>query len=124
VLLAAGESVVAVAERLGHDNASLVLSTYGHLLPDQEERNRTAIRLLGYAPVSPDGAEYRYDARTDEVSNKRHGSYRHEQLHSGLDADSSLLDLLHQLKAVRTDLRFREDGIHTTLTLERPSKEK
>ncbi len=30
VLLFAGESVVAVAERLGHDNAQLVIGTYGH----------------------------------------------------------------------------------------------
>ncbi len=43
VLLAAGESVVAVAERLGHENASLVLSTYGHLMPDSEERTRRAV---------------------------------------------------------------------------------
>lgn len=43
VLLAAGESVVAVAERLGHENASLVLSTYGHLLPDSEDRTRRAM---------------------------------------------------------------------------------
>lgn len=43
VLLAAGESVIAVAERLGHDDASLVMSTYGHLMPDQEDRTRKAI---------------------------------------------------------------------------------
>ena len=43
VLPAAGESVVAVAERLGHENASLVLSTYGHLMPDSEDRTRRAI---------------------------------------------------------------------------------
>jgi integrase len=43
VLLAAGESVVAVAERLGHENATLVLSTYAHLLPDSEDRTRRAI---------------------------------------------------------------------------------
>lgn len=43
VLLAAGESVVAVAERLGHDDASLVLSTYGHLMPDMEDHTRRAI---------------------------------------------------------------------------------
>jgi integrase len=43
VLLAARESVIAVAERLGHDNANLVLSTYGHLMPDQEDRTRKAI---------------------------------------------------------------------------------
>src|SRR4051812_28714255 len=43
VLLAAGESVVAVAERLGHENASLVLKTYGHLMPDSEDRTRRAV---------------------------------------------------------------------------------
>jgi hypothetical protein len=34
---------VAVAERLGHETAGLVLSTYGHLLPDSEDRTRRAI---------------------------------------------------------------------------------
>lgn len=43
VLLAAGESVVAVAERLGHENATLVLEVYGHLMPDSEDRTRKAI---------------------------------------------------------------------------------
>ena len=43
VLLAAGESAVAVAERLGHENATLVLKTYGQLMPDAEYRTRRAI---------------------------------------------------------------------------------
>ncbi|MCE3551273.1 site-specific integrase [Pseudonocardia sp. RS11V-5] len=43
VLLASGQSVVAVAELLGHENASLVLSTYGHLLPGSEDVARRAI---------------------------------------------------------------------------------
>lgn len=43
VLLAAGESVVAVAERLGHDNATMVLTVFGHLLPDSEDRTRRAV---------------------------------------------------------------------------------
>jgi integrase len=43
VLLMAGESVVAVAERLGHKNANLVIKTYGHLMPDSEERTRSAL---------------------------------------------------------------------------------
>jgi hypothetical protein len=34
---------VAVAERLGHEDASLVLSTYGHLMPDSDDRTRSAI---------------------------------------------------------------------------------
>lgn len=43
LLLAAGESVVGVAERLGHDDAGLVLSTYGHLMPNTEDRTRRAV---------------------------------------------------------------------------------
>jgi integrase len=43
VLLLQGESVVAVAERLGHHNASLVLSTDGHLMPDSEDRTRRPV---------------------------------------------------------------------------------
>jgi integrase len=42
VLLAAGESVVAVAERLGHENATLLLTTYGHLMLDSEDRTHRA----------------------------------------------------------------------------------
>lgn len=43
VLLAAGESVIAVAERLGHENAAPVLSTYGHLMANSEDRTRRAV---------------------------------------------------------------------------------
>ena len=57
VLLHAGESVVAVAERLGYENASLVLSTYGHLMPDGEERTRRAIDAAWSAPDVPQEVE-------------------------------------------------------------------
>jgi integrase len=43
VVLTAGKSVVAVAERLGHENATLVLKTYGHVMPDSEGRTRRAV---------------------------------------------------------------------------------
>ena len=42
-LLAAGESVIAVAERLGHENATLVLTTYGHLVLGSDDHTRKAI---------------------------------------------------------------------------------
>ena len=44
-LLAAGESVVTVAARLGHRNANMVIKTYGHLVPGTEDRTRRAIDL-------------------------------------------------------------------------------
>ncbi|MFL6046142.1 MAG: tyrosine-type recombinase/integrase, partial [Propionibacteriaceae bacterium] len=43
VLIDAGESVFAVAERLGHKNAALVTKVYGHLMPGSEDRMRRAI---------------------------------------------------------------------------------
>jgi integrase len=53
VLLAAGESVVAVAGRLGHEDATLVLTTYGHLMPDSEQRTRRAVDDAWRAPGVP-----------------------------------------------------------------------
>jgi integrase len=55
VLLLKGESVIAVAERLGHKNANLVLSTYGHLMPDSEERTRKAIDEAWKTPSADQG---------------------------------------------------------------------
>jgi chorismate-pyruvate lyase len=57
VLLVAAESVVAVAERLGHENATLVLTTYGHLLPDSEDRTRRSIDDAWRAPDVPQSGE-------------------------------------------------------------------
>jgi hypothetical protein len=42
-MLAAGESVVAVAEYPGHENAALVLKTCGHPMPVSEDRMRSSI---------------------------------------------------------------------------------
>ncbi len=60
VLLAAGESVIAVAERLGHENASLVLSTYGHLMPDSEDRTRRSVDEAWSAITVPSEREKAY----------------------------------------------------------------
>ena len=43
LLLASGSSPVAVAELLGHEDATLVLTTYGHLMPGGEEVARRAV---------------------------------------------------------------------------------
>jgi integrase len=58
VLLAAGESVIAVAERLGHENATLVLTTYGHLMPDSEDRTRRAIEIAWSDGRGTDGGDH------------------------------------------------------------------
>jgi len=89
-----------------------------------EQAAAASYRYLGFVPVSPDGTAYRYDRRYDEVVNERHGSFRKPVL-ANTTVDTSLLNqLLETLRSVRADLRFREDGIHTVLTLERRKAEK
>jgi hypothetical protein len=58
--------------------------------------------------------------------NARHGSLRQPVLRAGLDAGSPLAQLLEEFRALRADLRFREDGIHTVVTVERrlPARKK
>lgn len=86
--------------------------------------NLLAERYYGFVPVSPDGAAYVYDRRTDEVRNERHGSPARPRTHKELADNAQLKLLLDQFRSVRADLRFREDGIHTTLTVDRQPKEK
>lgn len=59
VLLASGQSVIAVAELLGHENAQLVLTTYGHLMPGGDDLARKAIDAAWQAAAAVPG-----DART------------------------------------------------------------
>jgi hypothetical protein len=98
----------------------------GIVAPDAkpEQARDAAYRYLGYVPVSPDGAVFRYDREHDEVVNERHGSNRKPALHKTTADDSPLNYVLEQVRAVRADLRFREDGIHTVLTIQRSKKEK
>ena len=69
-------------------------------------------------------APFRYDGRREEVVNLRHGSVRQPKLHAGVEAESPLGKMLEEFATIRADLRFREDGIHTTLTLRRGGKGK
>jgi hypothetical protein len=114
-------------ERQTHQQARTALPIWyalyrtGIAAPDAapEQARAAAYRYLGFVPVSPDGTAYKYDRDHDEVGNERHGSLRRPRLHPSTADTSPLNFLLDQLRSVRADLRFREDGIHTVLTLER-----
>jgi hypothetical protein len=94
------------------------------VLPDprRQAKESAAFRYFGYVPVSPDDSGYVYEADRDEVVNERHGSVGAPALHADLDEDSPVARLLGQLRTVRADLRFREDGVHTVLTIDRKAK--
>jgi hypothetical protein len=93
----------------------------GILAPNASEatHRETVRRILGFVPVSPDGSPYRYDARLGEVVNQRHGSHRRPQLHGQVAETSELGKILEQFKALRAELRFLDNGLHTVLTIER-----
>jgi hypothetical protein len=88
----------------------------------EAERQAAALRWFGHVPASPDGVRYAYDVRTGEVTNLRHGTLREPRLRAALADEASLRRLLDQFRTLRVDLRFREDGVHTILTLDRSPK--
>ena len=98
----------------------------GLLAPNADANAAKALaeRYYGFVPVSPDEAPYVYDPRTDEVRNERHGSLTRPKMHKTPAENAPIEQLLEQLRTIRADLRFREDGIHTTLTVDRQMKEK
>jgi hypothetical protein len=85
----------------------------------EAEVQAAALNYLGFVPVSPDGEPYAYEPKTDEVVNRRHGSPRQPRPHAAMAKTSPLGQFLEQVQSLRADLRFREDGVHTVLTLQR-----
>lgn len=57
VLIDAGESVVTVAARLGHRDASIVVEVYAHLMPNSEDRTRRAVDGAWSAADVPSAAQ-------------------------------------------------------------------
>jgi hypothetical protein len=86
---------------------------------DSPAAEAAALQYLGFVPVSPDLAPFRYEWQKEEVVNLRHGSLRQPKLNKGIDAASPMSKMLDQFATIRADLRFREDGIHTTITMKR-----
>ncbi|HKB40078.1 MAG TPA: hypothetical protein VKD72_26820, partial [Gemmataceae bacterium] len=93
----------------------------GVLAPDATEpaRKEAARRFLAFVPVSPDGSAYRYDARLGEVVNARHGLHRRPRLDGRVGESLELGKLLEDIKALRAELRFLDNGLSTVLTIDR-----
>jgi hypothetical protein len=97
------------------------------LVPEKTEPSQAreiAYRYLGFIPISPDGSTYRYDPAHDEIENTRHGSLRKPTVPKPSPDEPIPARLLDRLRSIRADLRFREDGIHTVLTIDRQQPKK
>jgi hypothetical protein len=88
-----------------------------------EEQQRLASQFYGFVPVSPDGCLYRFDTRLQEVVNVAHGSLRQSRMPEK-PTELPLQKLLAEVQNLRLDLRFREDGVHTVVTMNRQGKGK
>jgi hypothetical protein len=109
-------------------NTTLLYALYrtGLVAPDSSPAavRSAALHYLGFVPVSADDAPYTYERATDEVVNRRHGSLRQPRLHAGIEEASPLGRLLGQVRSLRADLRFKEDGVNTVVTLARQAAQK
>lgn len=85
----------------------------------EDERRGVAMRLWGFVPAAPDGSRVVYDPATREVRNLRHGTWGRPIVHDAADPASPLGKLLRSIQSIQADLRFREDGVHTTVTISR-----
>jgi hypothetical protein len=93
----------------------------GVLAPDATEATRKEIarRFLAFVPVSPDASTYRYDSRPGEVVNARHSLHRRPRLDGRVGEALELAKLLEDIKALRAELRFLDNGLSTVLTTDR-----
>jgi hypothetical protein len=114
--------------RGAYDSSSLWYALYNSGMIAEgatpSEAAAKAYSLLGFVPVSADGSVYRYDRKYDEVIHQRIGSRRSPAPEPPAADDTPLNKLFETLRWLRADLRFREDGIHTVVTLGRSGREK
>jgi hypothetical protein len=98
-----------------------VLYRNGLLAADATETQKrtAALHWFGFVPVSPDKASYKYDRRSDDVMNERHGSPARPKLKHDLDEASLLAKILGGIESLRADLLFQEEGVRTTVIVER-----
>ena len=82
------------------------------------DRDAAVRRLLGYVPVSPDGTALAWQAKDGRMRSDHHGTLAAPTYRAKLPDGAPLAKLLRTLRSVQAGLRFREDGMHTTITLD------
>ena len=92
----------------------------GLVAPGLKPAARDAVvrRLLGYVPVSGDGTASSWRAKEGRMVNEHHGTLASPSFRGKLPVDAPMANLLRTLRCVDAGLRFREDGLHTTITLD------
>jgi hypothetical protein len=74
---------------------------------------------LGYRLVDPDGGAYRYDAASGMAESTHHGRRLTPVTLPAPPPGSSLASLIEELQTISAALRFTEDGLETTVRIDR-----
>ena len=90
----------------------------GPLMP---RRFATILIFLGLTPLAAqdDHFEKRVRPLLKEQCQRCHGD---NKLRGGFDERAPLAQLLEQFRTIRAELRFKEDGVNTVVTIERGKK--
>ncbi len=85
----------------------------------RSERERVAHHYFGFIPESPDASAYAFSSKLGEVTNRRHGSLRDPQQHAVIADESPLAKMVNEIRNLRAEFLFQEDGLETRLVLKR-----
>ena len=121
-----GKTLAAYLDWRSHVKAQSVLAHWeglyasGLVSPTMKPtaRDEAVRRLLGYVPVSPDGTAMTWQTKGAQMRSDHHGTLAAPTFRAKLPADAPLAKLLQTIRSVQAGLRFREDGLHTTITLD------
>lgn len=107
------------ARRACHDNIMSIYNLMSLYHATPAEVDRLSESKYGVTYFCPDGGAYHYDAGRDEVLCSVHGNRQHSRQDVALDHDSSFGRCVDSLQRIEARLRFRDDALLTTITIQR-----
>ena len=84
-----------------------------------QDVDRLSDAKYGVTYFCPDGADYRYDASTDQVTCDLHGNRRHARQALGVRPHTSFARFLDSLNEVIAYLKFTDEGMLATIEISR-----
>lgn len=107
------------ARRACHDNIMSIYNLMSLYQVAPAEVDRLSESKYGVTYYCPEGGTYQYDAGRDEVLCSVHGNRQHSRQDIGLDRDSSFGRCIDELRQIEARLRFSNEALLTTVTIER-----
>lgn len=88
-----------------------------------DETDKLSDAKYGVTYFCPDGGEYRFDGERDQVVCSVHGNRQHARQQVELARRSSFRRFFQSIDAITASLRYQDDGLITTVEIERAKPE-